>query len=234
LDFLTGVVSKAKEGLAKSKSRVDVKASVGEPVPTNAKAESVVKSDSEQHWDYLVSNLQRSLEICDLDFTDLKESDDENEVLENSLVETSHPPPMPPMTNGHPPPPPGKLPPPPLNGMFSSSKGPPAPPVFGVSLKQLKNGEVDTNSVQSSVKKTKKTVKLFWKEVKNDAYGVVVKKNQPVVDSIWNEIEPVQIDTQRFEHLFESRAKDLMNKVNKNYKKFIYRYNAKYSILLNN
>lgn len=30
---------------------------------------------------------------------------------------------------------------------------------------------------------------------------------------IWDELRPVDVDTQKLEHLFESRAKDLISKV---------------------
>lgn len=31
--------------------------------------------------------------------------------------------------------------------------------------------------------------------------------------TIWDELKPIQIDTQRIENLFESKAKDIMSKV---------------------
>lgn len=53
--------------------------------------------------------------------------------------------------------------------------------------------------------KRKKTMKLFWKEVREDRslLSKLTKKK-----TIWDEIKPVQIDTQKLEHLFESKAKD--------------------------
>lgn len=38
----------------------------------------------------------------------------------------------------------------------------------------------------------------------------------PVGGTIWDELPDAQVDTQKLEHLFESRAKDLMTKVKKN------------------
>ncbi|XP_065215824.1 FH1/FH2 domain-containing protein 3-like isoform X3 [Planococcus citri] len=57
--------------------------------------------------------------------------------------------------------------------------------------------------------KAKKTVKLFWKEVREDPI-VMAKLNSKQL--IWDEMFPVSVDTQRLEHLFESRAKDLISK----------------------
>lgn len=50
-------------------------------------------------------------------------------------------------------------------------------------------------------------MKLFWKEVRDDIMPV------PVGGTIWDELPESQVDTQKLEHLFESRAKDLMTKV---------------------
>lgn len=50
-------------------------------------------------------------------------------------------------------------------------------------------------------------VKLFWKEVREDLIPASVTK------TIWDELPKMVIDTQKIEHLFESRAKDLMGKV---------------------
>jgi len=59
------------------------------------------------------------------------------------------------------------------------------------------------------VKKTKKTVKLFWKEVRDDP--IILAKLQQT-GMIWDELKPVSVDTQKLEHLFESRAKDIITK----------------------
>jgi hypothetical protein len=182
----------------------------------------VKKSDNELHWDFLVNNLQRPLEICDLDFTDLKSSDDEDIMAPDPsiMMNCSYgmPPPVPTMmmTNGYPPPPPpsvgkfGGAPPPPMNGLALSS------PLFGVSLKApnsaggIGSNETDSAKGSSGARKTKKTVKLFWKEVREDP---VTASKVEKVGCIWSEIQPIQVDTQRLEHLFESRAKEIINKV---------------------
>lgn len=55
--------------------------------------------------------------------------------------------------------------------------------------------------------KRKKTMKLFWKEVREDRslLSKLTRKR-----TIWDEIKPVQVDTQKLEQLFESKAKDLL------------------------
>lgn len=121
------------------------------------------------------------------------------------------PPPVPMMMmNGHGPPPPppssgsgryGAAPPPPINGF--------GPPLFGVNLKNLGSNNT-ADSKTSTPKKTKKTVKLFWKEVRDDP---ITASKLEKVGCIWNEIEIPPIDTQKLENLFESRAKDIISKV---------------------
>lgn len=50
-------------------------------------------------------------------------------------------------------------------------------------------------------------VKLFWKEIREDLIPAHIGK------TIWDEIPIATIDTQKLEHLFESRAKDTISKV---------------------
>ncbi|XP_014300404.1 FH1/FH2 domain-containing protein 3 isoform X3 [Microplitis demolitor] len=231
---MSGLISKAKEGLAKSKSKADiVKSPTGDNLP---KINEVKKSENELHWEELVNQMKRPLTLCDLDFTDLN-SEDEIDVLGPVSVSNGVPPPPPPMVpstnslNGigraPPPPPPannvGKFPPPFPNG---------PPPLFGVNLKSNRsptsspmdsNTNSNTNSTsitnnstgikthsQTAItKKNKKTVKLFWKEVRDDPI-ILSRLDKNIM--IWDELIPVTIDTQKLEHLFESRAKDLITK----------------------
>uniref|UniRef100_A0A6P4E1K5 FH1/FH2 domain-containing protein 3-like n=1 Tax=Drosophila rhopaloa TaxID=1041015 RepID=A0A6P4E1K5_DRORH len=88
------------------------------------------------------------------------------------------------------------------------------PPMYGYggsltnsfnSLNGSINGELVNGN--NTIKKNKKTVKLFWKEVREDMIPQVVGK------TIWDELPDANVDTQKLEHLFESRAKDLMTKV---------------------
>lgn len=163
---MTGLVSRAKEGLAKSKSKADV---VIKPAPEPAK-----KSEAELQWEELVLSVKRPLSLADLDFTDLA-TEDEIDVLSPALVCNGGPPPPPPVPRG---------------------AGPPPPPV--------------QRTASSPIRKTKKTVKLFWKEVRDDP--IILAKLQKA-GMIWDELNAVAVDTQKLEHLFESRAKDLITKV---------------------
>lgn len=203
-----GVVSKAKEGLAKSKSRADLKPPSGDNSGSKGVQADSKKSDNDFHWDFLVMNLHRNLEICDLDFTDLKTNDDEDIMAPDPTISLNcHiPPPLPPNLSGNPPPPPpggrfGAAPPPPTANGFG-------PSMFGVSL--INRQSLSSQEQSDTLKKTKKTVKLFWKEVREDP--VTASKVQKV-GSLWTELQPIPLDTQRLEHLFESRAKDVINKV---------------------
>ncbi|KYN40215.1 FH1/FH2 domain-containing protein 3 [Trachymyrmex septentrionalis] len=208
---MSGLISKAKEGLAKSKSKADVlKSPTSDNLP---KLQETKKSENELHWEELVKKLKRPLALCDLDFTDLN-SEDEIDVLGSANVTNGVPPPPPPMAppNGDasapPPPPLGARLPPPL------PQGPPLP--FGVSLKMsrpplLTNDTSNTPKSPPSLlaKKSKKTVKLFWKEVRDDP-NILARLDKHKM--IWDELTPVAVDTQKLEHLFESRAKDLITK----------------------
>ncbi|XP_063244815.1 FH1/FH2 domain-containing protein 3 isoform X2 [Bacillus rossius redtenbacheri] len=212
---MTGLISKAKEGLEKSKSKADVqKSPTNEAIP---KLE-VKKSETELHWEELVKSLKRPLSLCDLDFTDLR-SDDEVDILSTTHVTNGIPPPPPPvpMVRGG-----AAPPPPPPSGRMNSVAPPPMPSVvngsaslYGANLRQHQRtcgnepaGPTKT-SPNSNLKKTKKTVKLFWKEVRDDPIILAKLQNSGM---IWDELSPVSVDTQKLEHLFESRAKDLITK----------------------
>lgn len=211
---MSGLISKAKEGLAKSKSKADVlKSPTGDNLP---KLQETKKSENELHWEELVKKLKKPLALCDLDFTDLN-SEDEIDVLGSVNVSNGIPPPPPPMAppsgdaRAPPPPPLGARLPPPL------PQGPPPP--FGVSLKTSRPpaaAEINNtpkNPPSLTVKKNKKTVKLFWKEVRDDP-NILARLDKHKM--IWDELLPVAVDTQKLEHLFESRAKDLITKVSHN------------------
>nr|CAD7453661.1 unnamed protein product [Timema tahoe] len=215
---MTGLISKAKEGLAKSKSKVDVqKSPTGENIP---KIE-IKKSETELHWEELVQSLKRPLSLCDLDFTDLR-SEDEVDILSPIHVSNGGPPPPPPvpLIKGG-----GAPPPPPPNSRLGGMAPPPMPPtvngtsMFGLSSRHPRNGGMESDSFNktqnnnnnnNTLKKTKKTVKLFWKEVRDDP--IILAKLQKT-GMIWDELNPITVDTQKLEHLFESRAKDLITKI---------------------
>lgn len=193
---MTGLISKAKEGLAKSKSKGDVTRSPSyDPELKKQLSPEPKKSENELHWEELVRNMTRPLNLCDLDFTDLTQ-DDEKDVLAPRGLGGNIPPPPPPLgmptappmmkANGIPPP---MYPPAAPNGMFNT---------FG-------KGQAD--SPTNTIQKNKKTVKLFWKEVREDLIPVTVGQ------TIWDELPLASVDTDKLEHLFESRAKDIMTKV---------------------
>lgn len=58
----------------------------------------------------------------------------------------------------------------------------------------------------AKIQKAKKTVKLFWKEVRDDFPGL--SKN----GTIWDELPETAVDSTKLEFLFESRAKDALVK----------------------
>ncbi|XP_076263923.1 formin homology 2 domain containing isoform X4 [Rhynchophorus ferrugineus] len=188
LGDMSGLITKAKEGLAKSKSKADVLKS---PTSENLHKIEPKKSENELRWEELVTNLNRSLNLCDMDFTDLV-TDDETDVLA----------PATPM-NGIPPPPP-----PPLANRIPGAPPPvPTAPLFAPLMSRTSNNKNGGDS-KISTKKNKKTVKLFWKEVRDDP----ISQSKLKTGYIWDELSAVTVDTQKLEHLFESRAKDLISK----------------------
>ncbi|XP_022165598.1 FH1/FH2 domain-containing protein 3 isoform X1 [Myzus persicae] len=162
LDDMRGIISKAMEGLAKSQSKNEVVKS-----PTSDSAIDILsrKTETDLQWERLVSECDRSLQLCDLDFSTLH-SDDDSDVLACSSLLGGIPPPPPPC--------------------------PMLPPMQ-----------------QHVAKKTKKTVKLFWKEVRDDPIARVKLNSERL---LWEELSPVEVDTHKLEHLFESRAKDFITK----------------------
>lgn len=187
---MTGLISKAKEGLAKSKSKGDISRSPSMDHELKKQmSPEMKKSENELHWEELVRGMSRPLNLCDLDFTDLT-TDDEKDVLAPRGLGGSIPPPPPPNPNA-------MMAPPPM----MKSIPPPMFPSNGMS-----NGQKPTDN-QTSIRKNKKTVKLFWKEVRDDMIPVTIGQ------TIWDELPNAVVDTEKLEHLFESRAKDLMTKV---------------------
>lgn len=141
---MSGLISKAKEELNKSKNKVDVKTNV----ETDLKKPEPKKSEIELHWEELMKNLDRDLILCDLDFRDLTEDDDRNVMMPRGNVGSSIPPPPPAMGN---PSPSNPVPPPMLrmNGLIN-----------GNSPKDNANDDLNVNG--STFKKTKKTVRKYF------------------------------------------------------------------------
>ncbi|XP_058462446.1 uncharacterized protein LOC131437244 isoform X2 [Malaya genurostris] len=199
---MSGLISKAKEGLAKSKSNKDISRSPSVDSDIKKLASEQKKSENELHWEEIVKNMTRKLNLCDLDFTDLT-SDDDKDVLAPRGFGGAVPPPPPPGGMMPPvnvmPPPPNMMMRPPLTNLV-----PPAYPSGGLTNPvAMANGDT---SGMNTIKKNKKTVKLFWKEVREDMIPTTIQR------TIWDELPEATVDTQKLEHLFESRAKDLMTK----------------------
>ncbi|KAM6374601.1 FH1/FH2 domain-containing protein 3 isoform 2-T2 [Alca torda] len=175
---------------------------ISEQVPENTQAQP--KKESDYIWDQLMAN-PRELKIKDMDFTDLGEEDDVD-VLDmdmgpgDSLVP---PPPPPPSFLGLPPPPPPPLfgcppPPPPSANLLAP------PPLFsspqGLGSPQVSRG-------QPAFIKKKKTIRLFWNEVR--PFEWQCKNNKRCREFLWSKLEPIKVDTSKLEHLFESKSKEL-------------------------
>ncbi|XP_065781594.1 FH1/FH2 domain-containing protein 1 isoform X3 [Muntiacus reevesi] len=139
--------------------------------------------------------------IGDLDFSDLGEDEDQDMLnMESVEVEKGIPPPPPPpplLYGSLPPPPPP--PPPPLKSPFPPA--PPPPPAAPLPHSALDGPALPTK---------RKTVKLFWRELKlAGVHGGSGSRFGPS-PTLWASLEPVSVDTARLEHLFESRAKDVL------------------------
>lgn len=136
-DGMIGLISKAKEELSKSKSRSDVQSSVDGSIGSNSigskKTEQVPvkKSETDMQWEELVNSLDRELKLCDLDFTDLTDADDDKSPAPK--LGPNMPPPPPPLAG---------LPALPKLSSFMMPMVPTAPKMNGT----------------SSIKKNKKTV----------------------------------------------------------------------------
>ncbi|XP_008585547.1 PREDICTED: FH1/FH2 domain-containing protein 1 [Galeopterus variegatus] len=137
--------------------------------------------------------------IGDLDFSDLGEDEDQD-VLNIESVEAGKgvpppPPSLPLLSGGLPPPPPPPLPP--IKGPF-----PPPPPLAA----PLPPSAPDAPALPTK----RKTVKLFWRELKLvGGHGSSGSRFGPC-PTLWASLEPISVDTARLEHLFESRAKDVL------------------------
>ncbi|XP_071409706.1 FH1/FH2 domain-containing protein 3 isoform X4 [Pithys albifrons albifrons] len=175
---------------------------ISEQVPEKTPAQP--KKESDYIWDQLMAN-PRELKIKDMDFTDLGEEDDVD-VLDMDMGpgdSLAPPPPPPPSFLGLPPPPPPPLfgcppPPPPSANLLAP------PPLFstpqGLGSPQVPRG-------QPAFIKKKKTIRLFWNEVR--PFEWQCKNNKRCREFLWSKLEPIKVDTSKLEHLFESKSKEL-------------------------
>ena len=186
---LTGFLSKARDAFM-------VKVAKGETeTPVPAASPEPDEREGETQWEKILSNTSRPLVICDIDFTDLQEDDkDEVKTGDQGQGGPPAPPPPPPPSSCPipPPPPPGGIPPPPAA---------PAPPAMPL---PPKNPMESLNSI-SNYRKTKKTIKLFWKEVIENNRGD---------KTVWDEMSQVSVDHKYLEYLFESRGRESIMKDN--------------------
>ncbi|XP_034455646.1 FH1/FH2 domain-containing protein 3 isoform X3 [Hippoglossus hippoglossus] len=157
------------------------------------------KKESDTIWDQLLAS-PRELRIGDINFTDLTEDDDKDildAVLMGGCGDLPPPPPPPPC---FPPPPPmmGRCPPPPpLFGIMR----PPPPPSFSSTI------PVPPPPEPPLFNKKKKTIRLFWSEVRpTDSQYRDYKRSG---DSFWSKLEAVKLDTAKLEHLFETKSKEM-------------------------
>uniref|UniRef100_A0A8C2YDE5 Formin homology 2 domain containing 3 n=1 Tax=Coturnix japonica TaxID=93934 RepID=A0A8C2YDE5_COTJA len=175
---------------------------ISEQVPEKTPAQP--KKESDYIWDQLMAN-PRELKIKDMDFTDLGEEDDIDVLDMDMGPGDSHvpPPPPPPSFLGLPPPPPPPLfgcppPPPPSANLLAP------PPLFstpqGLGSPQVSRG-------QPAFIKKKKTIRLFWNEVR--PFEWQCKNNKRCREFLWSKLEPIKVDTSKLEHLFESKSKEL-------------------------
>ncbi|XP_068188768.1 FH1/FH2 domain-containing protein 3 isoform X2 [Antennarius striatus] len=160
------------------------------------------KKESDTIWDQLLAN-PRELRIRDINFTDLTEEDDKDildAVLMGGCGDLPPPPPPPFFIPRFPPPPPmlGSCPPPPpLIGIMR----PPPPPCFSAPIPVPPPPEL------LLFNKKKKTIRLFWSEVRPTESQYRDYKLSG--ESFWSKLEPVKLDTAKLEHLFESKSKEI-------------------------
>ncbi|XP_051556777.1 FH1/FH2 domain-containing protein 1-like isoform X2 [Myxocyprinus asiaticus] len=166
---------------------------------------------SQDSWEQL-QPCSRPLRIKDLDFSDLMEEED-IDVLDIDTFDTTLPngiPPPPPsvpgLGSGPPPPPP---PPPPPSVQAGLAPPPPPPPPCGGLIVPPPPGLPPTppsQGINPEFVKKRKTVKLFWKELKQPDSPRKCKFGR---GTVWASLDKVVVDTAKLEHLFESKGKEL-------------------------
>ncbi|XP_023201154.1 FH1/FH2 domain-containing protein 3-like isoform X5 [Xiphophorus maculatus] len=160
------------------------------------------KKESDTIWDQLLAS-PGELRIRDISFTDLTDDDDKDildAVLMGGCGDLPPPPPPPPFIPRLPPPPPilGCCPPPPpLIGVLR----PPPPPSFSGPA------TAPPPSEPPLFNKKKKTIRLFWSEVRPT--DCQYQDHKWSGDSFWSKVEPVKLDTAKLEHLFETKSKEI-------------------------
>ncbi|XP_071256536.1 FH1/FH2 domain-containing protein 1 isoform X3 [Salvelinus alpinus] len=176
-------------------------------------------------WDQLQPS-SKALKIKDLDFSDLMQEED-IDVLDVDVFDVGvgrpgggggvppPPPPMPGLASAPPPPPPPpppgapcmSLPPPPPPPPGGGLCAPPPPPPPGAPPPPFSSSSSSSSQAPDpAFAKKRKTVKLFWKELKQSDSPRKCKFGR---GTVWASLDKVTVDTAKLEHLFESKAKEL-------------------------
>ncbi|KAK3525827.1 hypothetical protein QTP70_010316 [Hemibagrus guttatus] len=144
------------------------------------------KRESDQMWEQLMA-VPHELRIRDIDFTDLGDEDDKDILYSGDFIgsEVLAPPPPPP------PPCPFNIAPPPPPPAPGAGPTPPLPP----------------QPEGPFFQKKKKTIRLFWSEVRPDEWRFLGLKRGHL--SLWSKLEPVRLDISKLESLFESKSKEM-------------------------
>ncbi|XP_015252828.1 PREDICTED: FH1/FH2 domain-containing protein 1 [Cyprinodon variegatus] len=212
LEGLEGSAQAARARLAEEQKNRSARPQSGvEAEPPGRRLEKMASVGSVDVWDQ--KQLSSSdLRIKDLDFSDLLEDEDNDVLAMDNIDSTSSapcfsgvppPPPPPPMLGSAAPPPPP--PPPPLPGV---PPPPPPPPPLGCGIPPPPPppGAPPPPGLSSGLMRKKKTVKLFWKELKQAESPQKCRFGR---GTVWASLDKVEVDTARLEHLFESKAKEL-------------------------
>ncbi|KAM6324870.1 FH1/FH2 domain-containing protein 1 [Podargus strigoides] len=214
-----GPVASAHAKLARAMSSIDAETHTQKLENTGMMP---IKKDVELSWERLEASPVQ-LKIKDLDFTDLGEEDD-FDILDTGPIANSSflppgieatsagalmvPPPPPPIPGCPPPPPPppaipGCPPPPPPATPGCPPPPPPAipgcPPPPGLPGPSATDGP--------SQAKKKRTLKLFWKELKQ--LDGTVGPGRFGQATLWASLQNVEVNAAKLEHLFESRSKEV-------------------------
>ncbi|NXR02915.1 FHOD1 protein, partial [Sagittarius serpentarius] len=205
-----GPVASAHAKLARAMSSVDAETHTQKLENTGMMP---IKKDVELTWERLEAS-PMPLKIKDLDFTDLGEEDDFDILDAGPMANGSFLPPGIEATSAGaltvPPPPPAvpgcPPPPPPPPAIPDCPPPPPPPPVIpgcppppGLPGPPAMDGP--------SQAKKKRTVKLFWKELKQ--LDGTVGPGRFGQATLWASLQNVEVNAAKLEHLFESRSKEV-------------------------
>ncbi|XP_068267746.1 FH1/FH2 domain-containing protein 1 isoform X2 [Nyctibius grandis] len=218
-----GPVASAHAKLARAMSSVDAETHTQKLENTGMMP---IKKDVELTWERLEASPVQ-LKIKDLDFTDLGEEEDFDILDTGPMANGSFlppgieamstgalmVPPPPPAVPGCPPPPPpppavpGCPPPPPPPPVVPGCPPPPPPPPAVPGCPPLLGLPGPSSTDGPSQAKKKRTVKLFWKELKQ--LDGTVGPGRFGQATLWASLENVEVNAAKLEHLFESRSKEV-------------------------